>query len=221
LIVTKEKMKGKMAGEASVLSEPPPKGASTFKGADELEKFLHHLERELLKMSFKDNEEIKTAPIDDRIRHFLDELKLSDCAVMPADKTNSIVLVKMIDCVKHVNVHLKSSAKTIARQRINEFCEDSLCFLEKIQDKLSENENNHIKSAIESKQIATPKMLTKDHKDPDKNGDYKTRLVLPARNFAAGFSNVGHRGCRKVKARPVDQKIKKRNVKHFVGSIVS
>ena len=145
-------------------------------------------------MSFKDNEEIKTTPIDDRIRHFLDELKLSDCAVMPTDKTNSIMLVKMIDCVKHVNVHLKSSAKTIARQRINEFYEDSLCFLEKIQDKLSENENNHIKSAIESKQIATPKMLTKDHKDPDKNGDHKTRLVLPARNFTAGFSNVGHRG---------------------------
>ena len=111
-------MKGKMAGEASVLSEPPPKGASTFKGADELEKFLCHLERELLKMSFKDNEEIKTAPIDDRIRHFLDELKLSDLAVVPTDETNSVMLVKLIDHIKCMKVHLDSSVKMTTRKRV-------------------------------------------------------------------------------------------------------
>ena len=41
-------------------------------------------------------------------------------------------------------------------------------------------------------------LLIKDHKKPDKNGDYPSRLVVPAKNFMAGFPHVGQHGIKKI-----------------------
>ena len=40
--------------------------------------------------------------------------------------------------------------------------------------------------------------MIKDHKDLDEEGNYPTRLVVPATNFTAAFPNVGYRGIRKI-----------------------
>lgn len=37
-----------------------------------------------------------------------------------------------------------------------------------------------------------PKLLIKDHKDPNDNGSYPTRLIVPATNFTAAFPKLGY-----------------------------
>eukprot|EP00957_Ditylum_brightwellii_P052945 4014245-Ditylum_brightwellii.AAC.1 len=46
--------------------------------------------------------------------------------------------------------------------------------------------------------IPQPHLLVKDHKDPDANVDFPTRLVIPATNFTAAFSKLGYMGIKKV-----------------------
>ena len=43
-----------------------------------------------------------------------------------------------------------------------------------------------------------PKLLIKDHKEMKADRTYPTRLVVPATNFTAGFSNAGYRGIKKI-----------------------
>ena len=40
--------------------------------------------------------------------------------------------------------------------------------------------------------------MVKDHKDPDANGNFPTRLVIPATNFTASFSKLGYMGIKQV-----------------------
>ena len=49
---------------------------------------------------------------------------------------------------------------------------DAKEFLEELQPYLSENEYGAIRESIESKAVPTPKLLIKDHKKPDDNGDF-------------------------------------------------
>ena len=43
-----------------------------------------------------------------------------------------------------------------------------------------------------------PRLLIKDHKAPDQNGEYPTRLVVPADGFTAGFPHTGMKGLRQI-----------------------
>ena len=48
------------------------------------------------------------------------------------------------------------------------------------------------------KAIPTPKLLIKDHKKPNKDGDYPTRIIIPATNFTAGFPKLGFSGIKRI-----------------------
>ena len=41
-------------------------------------------------------------------------------------------------------------------------------------------------------------LLVKDHKKKNEHGDFPTRLVVPAKNFTAGFPHVGQRGIKEI-----------------------
>ena len=49
-----------------------------------------------------------------------------------------------------------------------------------------------------SKAIPTPKLLIKDHKEKKDNGEFPTRLIIPATNFTTGFPRLGYTGIRKI-----------------------
>ncbi len=67
-----------------------------------------------------------------------------------------------------------------------------------LEDILSQNEFNYIKSTINKRAVPTVCLLIKDHKKRDKEGDFPTRLVVPAKNFTAGFPHVGQHGIKKI-----------------------
>jgi hypothetical protein len=41
-------------------------------------------------------------------------------------------------------------------------------------------------------------LLIKDHKKMDKEGNYPTRLVVPANNFTSTFPKLGYLGIKKI-----------------------
>ena len=63
---------------------------------------------------------------------------------------------------------------------------------------LLKGEAGHINESLKMKSIPTPKLLIKDHKKPNKNGKFPTRLVIPAINFAATFAKVGYLGLKAI-----------------------
>ena len=70
--------------------------------------------------------------------------------------------------------------------------------LTSLEGTMSDKEFNFIKYTLRSKAIPTPKMLIKDHKKKKDNGNFPTRLIIPATNFTAGFPRLGYTGIRKI-----------------------
>ena len=63
---------------------------------------------------------------------------------------------------------------------------------------MSEDEYLFVKEALDSKAIPVSKLLIKDHKEINNNGNYPTRLVVPATNFTLAFSKLGYIGIKKI-----------------------
>ena len=63
-----------------------------------------------------------------------------------------------------------------------------------------QTESNHkfLTKSIDSRSIPTPKLIIKDHKKQDQNGDYPSRLIVPASNFISGFPRLGYLGIRRI-----------------------
>eukprot|EP00957_Ditylum_brightwellii_P138058 10525393-Ditylum_brightwellii.AAC.1 len=76
--------------------------------------------------------------------------------------------------------------------------EDAEDFLKQINFLLSEKEIEFIEEALYLKAIPQPQLLVKDHKNPDDDGNFPTRLIIPATNFTAAFSKLGYMGIKKV-----------------------
>ena len=61
-----------------------------------------------------------------------------------------------------------------------------------------EDEHAYVREALNSKAIPVPKLLIKDHKEISDDGNYPTRLVVPATNFTSAFSKLGYIGIKKM-----------------------
>ena len=46
--------------------------------------------------------------------------------------------------------------------------------------------------------IPSPKLLIKDHKKHDLEGNFPTRLAVPATNFTSGFPKIGYLGIKRI-----------------------
>ena len=51
-----------------------------------------------------------------------------------------------------------------------------------------------MRKSLATRAIPSPKLLIKDHKKINENGEFPTRLVTPATNFTATFSKIGYLG---------------------------
>lgn len=63
---------------------------------------------------------------------------------------------------------------------------------------LSDNEIKFVNETIIYRTIHNPKILIEDHKKPDENGFYPTRLVVPDTNFTSVFPKIGYIGIKKL-----------------------
>ena len=86
----------------------------------------------------------------------------------------------------------------ITRSKLEEVEKQGIKLLEKKKHVLSNQEARAIEVALKSKAVPTPKLLIKDHKKADKNGNFPTRLVVPASNFTSSFPKAGYLGIKKI-----------------------
>ena len=70
------------------------------------------------------------------------------------------------------------------------------CF-EKVKLDLLVKEETFVRQSLAMRAIPSPKLLIKDHKTINENGEFPTRLVIPATNFTANFSKIGYLGIKR------------------------
>jgi hypothetical protein len=99
---------------------------------------------------------------------------------------------------EEVGKHLSKSAVEIERAKVTEIHDSCNDKLDDLTGLASEKEIAFLKEKIKSKAIPQPKILIKDHKTPDGEGNFPTRLVVPATNFTAGFPKLGYLGIKSV-----------------------
>ena len=141
----------------------------------------------------------KKHPISNQINSLLAHLRQRpDLVVVPTDKTNSYVVVETAEYTKKVIEHLNADAVKTTTIKLNETKDEAKEMLNAHKDLFSPNEFNYIKSTINNCDIPSVKLLIKDHKDSDEKGNYPSQLVVPAKNFTAGFQHVGQRGIKAI-----------------------
>ena len=167
----------------------------------EVEAFLLETEKELLDHLEKSatNDTRKKHNISNKITSFLSNLNSrKDLVIVPTDKTNTVHLMKKDLYSNMVTMHLSKDAIQTDLENINRIHKEALALCESSKELLSQSEYNYIKSTVNKKAIPTVKLLLKDHKKKDANGDFPTRLVVPAKNYTAGFPHAGQRGIKAV-----------------------
>ena len=67
-----------------------------------------------------------------------------------------------------------------------------------LEETLTEKELKFLSKTLESKSIPTSKLIIKDHKKVNEEGDYPSRLIVPASNFTSGFPRLGYLGMKRI-----------------------
>ena len=168
----------------------------------ELEAFLLEFEKELLdhldEMAKIDTR--KPNEITAKINSFMNKLLTRKYLVLvPTDKTNTVKLIATALYSELVLQHLQEDAKLTDLAHVKQVKKDAIKYLEQNKSILLDQEYNYIKSTISKCAVPTIQLLIKDHKKGrDKNGNYYTRLVVPAKNFTTAFPHVGQQGIKKI-----------------------
>jgi len=63
---------------------------------------------------------------------------------------------------------------------------------------LSDKEESFVKQNVESMAMPPPKLLIKDHKNPENEGNFPTRAAAPAINFTFSFPKTDHMGIKRI-----------------------
>jgi threonine synthase len=94
--------------------------------------------------------------------------------------------------------HLLKNGKEIPREKLTQVFAEANDLLESLEHLMSEDEYTFVKESINSKAIPAPKLLIKDYKEINDDGNYPTRLVVPATNFTSAFPKLGYIGIKKI-----------------------
>jgi GIY-YIG catalytic domain len=178
-------------GLGSGLKPPRSTGSVAPRGDDTIELFLRRVEDEILDMAFAYKQHRVETSRSKQVRQLCNTLQHHHLVVVPTDKTNSFRLISTQQYINQMAFHLTRNAKEINRSRLTEVADEASSLLETISHFLSSDERRLLVASINSRAIPTPKLLIKDHK-PMKNGNFPTRLVIPASNFTAAFPKMGY-----------------------------
>jgi len=95
--------------------------------------------------------------------------------------------------------HLTKNAKEASREKLADVKEQLQLLHNKVElGILSDKEESFIKQTVESKAMPSPKLSIKDHKNPDNEGNFPTRLAVPATNFTSAFPKTDYLGIKRI-----------------------
>eukprot|EP00957_Ditylum_brightwellii_P050142 3801315-Ditylum_brightwellii.AAC.1 len=115
-----------------------------------------------------------------------------EVVVVPTDKTNSYKVALLEDYKRWVMKHIMENAVEIQRSNIVNIHAEAEKYAKSLVGIISTSKMGFLHEGISSKEIPQPQLLIKDHKELESDGEYPTRLVIPATTFTATFSKVGY-----------------------------
>ena len=110
------------------------------------------------------------------------------------DKTNAKRVIKIEDYKRWVSTHLQKAADLALRPKVMALNENANLLVEIVKLDLSVKEEKFVRQSLATRAIPYTKLLIKDHKTIKKNGEFPTRLVIPATNFTVTLSKIGYLG---------------------------
>eukprot|EP00957_Ditylum_brightwellii_P128572 9807709-Ditylum_brightwellii.AAC.1 len=156
-------------------------------GSGNLEKFLHFFESALLEANNKEILQLSNEK-DKSFNKMFDNLRQDgSVVVVPMDKTNNYITVTVKKFHSWVLGHLSENMDELSQKMIINLHRKAELYATKLKPMLAKGEMDFLNKGTASKAIPQPKLLVKDHKDKEENGDYPARLVLPATNVMAIF----------------------------------
>ena len=178
---------------------PIGKCHDTPPGSEQLENFLKEVETKTLDMVWRYKNNHDTDPISTNIRQLQETLRNNDdYVVIPTDKTNSFRVMPIKSYISQVHTHLQEHGKQISHSDLQRVKNEATKLLEEVEPFLSIDEYGYIDQSINSYAIPTPKLLVKDHKKAKPNGEFPTRLIVPASNFVSAISKAGYLGLKRM-----------------------
>ena len=196
-----DKATDKDVGGMDTRLKPTYKYYTAPKADENTKRFLKEVAYTILKQVDELDEArmwIQTPGISKSFKNLQKKLSELDVVVVPTDKTNSFKVVKTKQYINWMGNQLRDDATVTTKAKLGKVHEEALTLLKESENFLSHNEYSYIHEMINSRSVPTPKLLIKDHKKNLPNGDPSVRLVVPGRNFCAGFPNVGYRGLKKL-----------------------
>ena len=103
-------------------------------------------------------------------------------------------MIKFKDYKRWVSAHLQKAADLALRLKVMELYENANLLLDKVKVDLSVKEEEFVRQLLAARAIPSTKLLIKDHKAINENGEFPNRLVIPGTNFTATFSKIGYLG---------------------------
>jgi hypothetical protein len=171
------------------------------KGSEDLEDFLSATQIVIIDQVFEKREGNDSGKLNihsENLKNCCKNLEGTKTVVIPTDKTNSFRCVDIRDYKDWAIKHLLKNGKEIPKSKLVQALGEANELLEALEDIMSEDEYYFVKESLNSKAIPSPKLLIKDHKEINDDGNYPTRLVVPATNFTAAFSKLGYIGIKKI-----------------------
>ena len=118
--------------------------------------------------------------------------------IVSTDKTNFRHLMYIEDYTKALLKHINSNTTRIDLKDVMKIYKNAMELAKILQPILADKEYNYFTNFLKQQDIPTPKLLVKDHKKRDTDGNFPTRLVVPATNFTAAFRNWGYLGIKSI-----------------------
>ena len=167
--------------------------------SDLVETFLKRVEDETINMAFKYKQTTQEHQKSSDIRSLVSQLKTSIyTVVVPTDKTNSFRTMDVHAYEKQMLQHLQANGREIDRDYVRTVFDAANDMYRDKKHLLSKHERAALEQCIQSKAIPTPKLLIKDHKPIGPDGNFPTRLVIPAQNFTSAFPRLGYLGIKAI-----------------------
>jgi hypothetical protein len=169
-------------------------------GTPELECYLKAVEKRILEATMDNRETNKPKEQHEskEIRDMMTKLSSSSLVAVPTNKTNSYVTMETKRYIFEVRQHLTEKAIELERCKLTEIMEQGRNLLSQVEELLSKGDIAFLTEKLRSKGVPIPKILVKDHKKTDSDGNYPTGFVCPAANFTAGFPKLGYKGIEKI-----------------------
>jgi hypothetical protein len=153
------------------------------RGSEDLEACLSAVEKESMDKIFDKGNGYEPNLKSEDIKAVNKNLKLTSTVIISMDKTNSFRCIHIDDYENWMIKHLLKNGKEIPRSKLVQVFDDGNGLLENLEHILSEDEHFFVKESINPKTIPAQKLLIKDYKEINDDGNYPTRLVVPATNF--------------------------------------